>query len=116
MPVAIVTGSDSGIGRATAVVLAQRGHDIGVTWNSDEPGAQATAAEVRAAGRRAEVRRLDLTAPARGGAMVDDLAEALGGVDVLVNNSGTGTSTPALELGLDEWQHVIDVDLSGAFS
>ncbi|MDX6724511.1 MAG: hypothetical protein QOD73_2915 [Solirubrobacteraceae bacterium] len=46
MPVAIVTGSDSGIGRATAVALARAGFDIGVTWHADEPGAEGTAAEV----------------------------------------------------------------------
>lgn len=61
MPVAIVTGSDSGIGRACAVVLAQAGFDVGITWNADEAGAQATADEVRGTGHRAEVRRLDLT-------------------------------------------------------
>jgi NAD(P)-dependent dehydrogenase (short-subunit alcohol dehydrogenase family) len=47
---AIVTASDSGIGRATAVALAKSGMDIGVTWHSDEAGAQDTAAEVREAG------------------------------------------------------------------
>jgi NAD(P)-dependent dehydrogenase (short-subunit alcohol dehydrogenase family) len=116
MPVAIVTGSDSGIGRATAVALARRGFDVGVTWHADEPGAEGTAEEVRAAGRRAEARRLDLADPSAGAALVDDLAEALGGVDVLVNNSGTGTQTPVLEMGLDEWRHVVDVDLTGAFA
>ena len=60
MPVAIVTGSDSGIGRATAVRLAADGFDIGVTWHEDEQGAQETADEVRRHARRAEVRRLDL--------------------------------------------------------
>src|SRR3954464_7989375 len=57
---AIITGSDSGIGKATAVALAKRGHDIGVTYNRDEQGAKETAEEVRASGRRAEVRHLDL--------------------------------------------------------
>ena len=57
---AVVTASDSGIGKATAVALAEAGMDIGITWHSDEAGAQATADEVRATGRRAEVRRLDL--------------------------------------------------------
>jgi NAD(P)-dependent dehydrogenase (short-subunit alcohol dehydrogenase family) len=60
VPVAIVTGSDSGIGRATAVRLAADGFDIGVTWHEDEQGANETAEEVRSHGRRAEVRRLDL--------------------------------------------------------
>ena len=115
MPVAIVTGSDSGIGRACAVVLAQAGFDVGITWNTDEAGAQETADEVRGTGRRAEVRRLDLTQLPTAADQIDELAHALGSVDVLVNNSGTGTSTPFLELTYDDWRHVLSVDLDGAF-
>ena len=54
--VAVVTGSESGMGRATAAVLAREGYDIGVTWFLDEAEAQRTAEEVRGHGRRAEVR------------------------------------------------------------
>jgi NAD(P)-dependent dehydrogenase (short-subunit alcohol dehydrogenase family) len=115
MPVAIVTGSDSGIGRATAVALARDGYDIGVTWHEDEPGAQATADEVRETGRRAEVRRLDLSDATNGPPVLDELAEALDGLDVLVNNAGTGDDTPVLELDLDTWRHIIETDLTGAF-
>src|SRR5438270_616417 len=64
--VAIVTGSDSGIGKAAAVVLAERGFDVGITWHTDEEGAKGTAEEVSAAGPRAEVRRLDLSDPTSG--------------------------------------------------
>jgi len=112
---AIVTGSDSGIGKATAVALAERGHDVGITYRSDEEGAQGTAEEVRGHGRRAEVRHLDLTASATVQPTVEELADALGGVDVLVNNAGTGSSTPFLELELQAWRDVIEVDLTGAF-
>jgi NAD(P)-dependent dehydrogenase (short-subunit alcohol dehydrogenase family) len=115
MPVAIVTASDSGIGKATAVKLAERGFDVGITWHSDEEGANATKREVESHGRRAEVRQADLSDVRRGGAVVAELADALGGLDVLVNNAGTGTSTPFVEMGLDDWQHVIDVDLTAAF-
>ncbi|HEV2075739.1 MAG TPA: SDR family oxidoreductase [Thermoleophilaceae bacterium] len=112
---AIVTGSDSGIGRSTAVALARAGCDVGVTWNRDEAGAGDTAEEVRAEGRRAEVRRLDLTELPEAARAVDDLAETLGGVDVLVNNSGTGHGDPFLELSFPEWRRVLSVDLDGAF-
>jgi NAD(P)-dependent dehydrogenase (short-subunit alcohol dehydrogenase family) len=115
MPVAIVTGSDSGIGRATAVALARDGYDVGITWHEDEDGANGTAEEVRGVGRRAEVRRLDLSDATNGPPAVDELAEALGGLDVLVNNAGTGDSTPFLEVQLDTWRHVLEVDLTGAF-
>ncbi|MDP8937970.1 MAG: SDR family oxidoreductase [Actinomycetota bacterium] len=114
-PVAIVTASDSGIGKATAVLLAEGGYDVGITWHSDEAGAQGTAEEVRAAGARAEVRRLDLGDAGNGAVVIDDLADALGGLDVLVNNAGTGHSAPFLETSLQDWRHVLEVNLTGAF-
>jgi NAD(P)-dependent dehydrogenase (short-subunit alcohol dehydrogenase family) len=115
MPAAIVTGSDSGIGRATAVALARDGYDVGITWHEDEAGANETAEEVRGLGRRAEVRRVDLSDATTGPPVVDELADALGGVDVLVNNAGTGDSTPFVDVELDTWRHVLEVDLTGAF-
>src|SRR3954452_21434444 len=111
---AIVTGSASCIRKATAVALARRGHDIGITYNRDEQGADATAAEVRSHGRRAEVRHLDLARTETVQPIIDELATALGGVDVLVNNAGTGASTPFLELELAEFRDVLEVDLTGA--
>jgi NAD(P)-dependent dehydrogenase (short-subunit alcohol dehydrogenase family) len=113
--VAIITGADSGIGRASAVALTERGFDIGVTFRSDEEGAQGTAAEVSSRGRRAAVRRHDLSEPVAAAAAVDELADELGGVGVLVNNAGTGSSRPLLEMGYDEWRTVLAVDLDGAF-
>jgi NAD(P)-dependent dehydrogenase (short-subunit alcohol dehydrogenase family) len=115
VPVAIVTGSDSGIGKATAVALARDGFDVGVTWHEDEEGANATAQEVKALGRAAEIQRLDLARLPGAADVVDELADALGGVDVLVNNSGTSRSAPFLELEWDDWRHTLAVDLDGAF-
>ena len=115
MPVAIVTGSDSGIGRATAVHLAVEGFDVGVTWHNDEQGGHATAQEVRGHGRRAEVRRLDLTDLPAAADVIDDLADTLGGVDVLVNNAGIGRGGPLLGATYEDWRHTISVDLDGAF-
>jgi NAD(P)-dependent dehydrogenase (short-subunit alcohol dehydrogenase family) len=115
MAIAIITGSDSGIGKATAAVLAEHGFDVGITWHEDEEGAQATAREVESHGRRAEVRRLDLEELKIVPVVIGDLAESLGGLDVFVNNAATGRSAPFLELSLADWQAVIDVDLTGAF-
>jgi NAD(P)-dependent dehydrogenase (short-subunit alcohol dehydrogenase family) len=113
--VAVVTGSDSGIGRATAVELARAGYDLGITWNSDEDGAEATAAEVRRLNRHAEVRRLDLTHLPQAADVVDGLMDALGGIDAFVNNAGTNRRAPFLELGWDDWRETLSVDLDGAF-
>ena len=115
MPVAIVTASDSGIGKATAVALAEAGFDLGITWNTDEAGARETADEVEGKGRRAEVRQLDLSRLPEAGEVIDDLAGALGGLDVLVNNAGQGASTPMVEMAFDEWRDILAVNLDGAF-
>jgi NAD(P)-dependent dehydrogenase (short-subunit alcohol dehydrogenase family) len=112
---AIVTGSESGIGRATAVALADRGIDVGITWHEREEGARRTAAEVEEKGARAEVRRLELTDLDATPTVIEELADALGGLDVLVNNAGTGISAPFLEYRLEDFRHVLDVNLTGAF-
>jgi NAD(P)-dependent dehydrogenase (short-subunit alcohol dehydrogenase family) len=113
---AIVTASDSGIGRATAVALAEAGLDVGITWHTDETGAQATAEEVRRAGAKAEVAHLDTTELDRCGDVVDELAGRLGGVDVFVNNAGTGSATLALDMTMEQWRQIVAADLDGAFA
>lgn len=115
MPSAIITGAESGIGKATAVALAQAGYDVGITWHRDEAGARGAADEVRAAGRDAALEYHDLTELPAAADAIEVLADRLGGVDVLVNNAGAGGGTPFLELPLDEWRRVLDVDLTGAF-
>ncbi|MDQ0119621.1 NAD(P)-dependent dehydrogenase (short-subunit alcohol dehydrogenase family) [Pseudarthrobacter defluvii] len=112
---AIVTASDSGIGKATAVALARAGMDVGVTWHSDKAGAEGTADEIRSLGRKAVVRQLDTTELRSAAGVIDDLAEELGGLDVFVNNAGTGTSTKFLDLGIDDWMTILDTNLNGAF-
>jgi NAD(P)-dependent dehydrogenase (short-subunit alcohol dehydrogenase family) len=115
MGVAIVTGGNSGIGRATAFALAEAGFDIGLTWHREEGRAKSAAQRIERAGRRCEIRHLDLHAVHEGAQAVDELARKLGGVDVLVNNAGYGTRKPFLEMTIREWQGVIDVNLTGAF-
>ena len=112
---AIVTGSDSGIGRATAVALAAAGLDVGITWHRDQDGAEQTASEVRAQGRKAAIRQLDTTDLPGCGDAIDALAEELGGVDVFVNNSGTGDGKKFLELDFSTWCSTLDTNLNGAF-
>ncbi|WP_163513214.1 SDR family oxidoreductase [Fodinicola acaciae] len=113
---AIVTGSDSGIGRAVAVALAGGGVDVGVTYHRDADGAAATADEVTERGGKVAVRRLDLGDLPTSTAAIDELADELGGVDVLVNCAGTGTAEPFMDLDFDRWRHVLSVDLDGVFA
>ncbi|GLV77163.1 SDR family oxidoreductase [Streptomyces hygroscopicus] len=113
--VAVITGADSGIGRAVAVRLAADGMDIGITWNSDHEGAEGTAAEVRELGRRAAVEQMDLTGLPEAADAVDRLADRLGRLDVLVNNAGTGTATPFLDIDVATVRRVLEVDLVGPF-
>jgi NAD(P)-dependent dehydrogenase (short-subunit alcohol dehydrogenase family) len=113
--IAIVTGSDSGIGKATAVALAQDGFDIGITWHTDQQGASETANEVEKWGRRAAIRQLDLSELPGAAVVIDELADELGGLDVLVNNAGTGSSVLATEMSYEQWRDVLAVDLDGPF-
>jgi NAD(P)-dependent dehydrogenase (short-subunit alcohol dehydrogenase family) len=70
--------------------LAVEGFDVGITYRGDEAEANETLRAVEGAGRRGEVRRMDLAGLPRAADVIDDLADSLGGVDVLVNNAGTG--------------------------
>ncbi|MGV9817471.1 SDR family oxidoreductase [Nocardia xishanensis] len=112
---AVVTGSDSGIGAAVAVALAGGGADVGITFHTDAEGAERTAEEARERGVSAVVRRLDLGDLPTSAAVIDELADELGGLDVLVNCAGTGSAQKAMDMDFDTWRHVLSVDLDGAF-
>ncbi|MBF6514291.1 SDR family oxidoreductase [Nocardia cyriacigeorgica] len=112
---AVVTGSDSGIGRAIAVALGGGGVDVGITYHRDEQGAARTAELVRERGAIAAVRQLDLDDLPTSTAVIDEFAEELGGLDVLVNCAGTGSATLVMDMDFDTWRHVLSVDLDGAF-
>jgi NAD(P)-dependent dehydrogenase (short-subunit alcohol dehydrogenase family) len=113
---AIVTGSDSGIGRATAVVLAEAGWDVGLTRHTDDEGVREAAEECRAAGASVVVASLEQGDARVAAGVVDQLVDGLGGLDALVNVAGTGSDTPFLEQDLDDWEHVLAVDLTGPFA
>ena len=112
---AIVTGSDSGIGRATAIALAEAGMDVGITFHTDEEGAEATAAEVRSHGPAAWVAQFDAAAGPSAVAAIETLVGQLGGLEVFVNNAGTGDSALLVDVTWDQWRHTVASDLDGAF-
>jgi NAD(P)-dependent dehydrogenase (short-subunit alcohol dehydrogenase family) len=119
MPIAIVTGGNSGIGKAISVTLAQRGFDIGVTWHERGDHTEDVLGEIKAAGVRAEARQMDLNVPAAelegACAPVEELADALGGVDVFVHNAGAGLSDNVLECSLDDWMSTQNIVLNAGF-
>jgi len=112
-PVAIVTGGNSGIGRACAVALARRGFDLGITWHEDEENLQSLLGELE--GVRVEHRRADFADVPGADAVIDELADALGGVDALVANAAAGHSTPFLETDADTFRDVLTLTLLGPF-
>jgi NAD(P)-dependent dehydrogenase (short-subunit alcohol dehydrogenase family) len=111
---AIVTGADSGIGQATAKLLATEGYDVGVTFHTDADGIRTTADEIEKRGQRCAVQQFDAAQP-DAAQVVDRLAEQLGGVGVLVNVAGTGQSSKVLDLDFATWRHVLATDLDGPF-
>ncbi len=111
---AIVTGADSGIGKATAELLATEGFDVGITFHTDDSGAEETRRAIEERGQRCFVAQQDLSEPETGG-VIDALVEQLGGLGVLVNNAGTGHRDPVLDLPVSTWRQVLATDLDGPF-
>jgi 3-oxoacyl-[acyl-carrier protein] reductase len=111
---ALVTGAQQGIGAAAARALAAAGHDVAINWLDDEAAAQAVAADVRAAGRRAVLVQGSVGTAGECAAIVQAAIDAFGGLDVLVNNAGIFPRVPFLEMTEDEWDRVLDVNLKGS--
>lgn len=110
--VAIITGATRGVGRATALLFAAEGADV-VLAARDQAGLAAVAAGCRARGARVEAVACDVTDAARVEAMVTACLQRFGRVDILVNNAGVARYAPFLELTLEDWTWMIDVNLKG---
>ena len=114
--VALVTGASSGIGRATAVMLAERGAAVAINYHRNEAGADEARAEIAHAGGRATIIQADVTRAADVRALVARATAELGPVDILVNNAGSLVERlKILELTEERWDEVIDLNLKSAF-
>ncbi len=112
---AIVTGANSGIGRAVAIALGRAGADVLVNYVTRPEAAEAVAQEVRHCGSRALPFPADVRREADVQAMFRAAIEAFGTVDILVNNAGLQKDAPMDTLSLADWQFVLDVNLTGQF-
>jgi 3-oxoacyl-[acyl-carrier protein] reductase len=112
---AFVTGGSRGIGRACAVALAEAGHRIAFCYSSDDDGAKATQAAVEKAGADTLAVRTDIRDPAAVDSAFGEIEHALGPVELLVNNAGTTEDGLVVRMSDEQWQSVIDTNLTGAF-
>jgi 3-oxoacyl-[acyl-carrier protein] reductase len=112
---AFVTGGSRGIGRACAVALAEAGHRVAFCYSSDDDGAKATRAAVEKAGADTLAVRTDIRVPAAVDSAFGEIEHALGPVELLVNNAGTTADGLVARMSDEQWQSVIDTNLTGAF-
>jgi 3-oxoacyl-[acyl-carrier protein] reductase len=113
--VALVTGAATGIGRATAVMLASSGARVAVGHLDRREAAAQVCSEIEAAGGVACAYDFDVTNTSAFQATVTDLLARWGRIDVLVNNAGVLLDKPFLDTSDEDWRRVIDVDLTGVF-
>lgn len=112
---ALVTGGAKGIGRACCLSLAQAGAHVAVNYLSSDAAARETAELVRQAGVRSHLVRADVTSPEQVAAMVQEATDALGPIDLLVNNAGVFHFLSHDETTLEVWRKTLDVNLTGAY-
>jgi NAD(P)-dependent dehydrogenase (short-subunit alcohol dehydrogenase family) len=113
--VALVTGSDRGIGRSIAQALGREGYRVAVNYLGDPALARETVSEVRALGGDAFAIEADVCVAADVRRMVAAVVDYFGRVDLLVNNAGVQVWAPLLELTEEDWDRVVDTNLKGCF-
>jgi NAD(P)-dependent dehydrogenase (short-subunit alcohol dehydrogenase family) len=113
--VALVTGGAKRVGKAIVTALAQRGCKVVVHYRTSQAEAEETVRELLAAGREAMAIQADITQEADVERMIDAAVARFGRIDVLVNNAAVFFRTPVNTLTVDEWEQVMDVNLTGTF-
>ncbi|HYJ48053.1 MAG TPA: SDR family NAD(P)-dependent oxidoreductase, partial [Pyrinomonadaceae bacterium] len=112
---ALVTGANSGIGRGIALRLAREGASVAINFVSHPEAADAVVQEVSETGAKGIAVQADVSNEQQVDVMFERVVRELGGLDILVNNAGFETHYDFLEMPVDDWRKVIDVDLTGAF-
>ncbi len=112
---ALVTGGSRGIGRAIAVGLAREGADVAVNYRTSRDAADSAVREIEQSGRRAAAVPGSTSIRSDVQRFVAEAHDFLGGLDILVNNAGILKRTPFLEIGEEEWDAILDVNLKGYF-
>ena len=112
---ALVTGGNRGLGRAFALALAEAGAAVAIAARDAARNA-AVVTELEARGRRGYAVQADITEPDVVRRMVADVTGELGGIDILVNNAGVAIHRPSLEVPPEEWQQVLDLNLTALWN
>lgn len=113
--VAIVTGGDTGIGKAISLGMAREGASVVVDYFGDEKPAKAVVDEIENFGGKAYAVAADIGKPDEVDDLIKTAVKHFGGVDILVNNAGIEHEEPFLQTPLEEWNKVIAVNLTGAW-
>lgn len=114
--VSLISGSSRGIGRASAILLAEAGSDIVVNYLNNVAAAEAVVEQVKKRGRRAIAVKADVSVRAEANAMVERAQEELGPIQILVNNAGITRDRSFLKMSAEQWHEVLLVNLDGAFN
>lgn len=112
---ALVTGANSGIGKATAIALGRAGADVVVNFVAGQDAADAVVKEIAATGVRAYAHEADVSDEEQVVAMTQRMVEEFGTIDILVANAGLQRDAALTDMTLAQWQKVIDVNLTGQF-
>ena len=113
--VALITGGNTGIGRAVALAYADEGADVAVAWIAREADAASLVAEIERRGRRGLAVRCDVSVEADVRALVAAVHARLGRLDILVSNAGIQKAQPIGETSAEDWDRMLAVHLRGAF-